>query len=143
LEYEKGRLSLWISSIHHRAMDGEGTGTWIWEHSHTLITRIKAEGKSIWIYGASTKGNTILQYCGLGNMEIDAAADSNAFKIGKYIIGSDIPIKDEKTMREARPDYLLALPYSFVDGFMKREAELIARGTKFIVPLPDVKVIGD
>src|SRR3989344_328815 len=113
------------------------------EDLRALITRIKAEGKTIWIYGASTKGNTILQYCGLGNMEIDAAADSNAFKIGKYIIGSDIPIKDEKTMREARPDYLLALPYSFVDGFMKREAELIARGTKFIVPLPDVKVIGD
>ena len=106
-----------------------------------LITRIKAEGKSIWIYGASTKGNTILQYCGLGNKEIDAAADSNAFKIGKYIIGSDIPIKDEAAMRAAKPNYLLALPYSFVDGFMKREAELIAHGTKFIVPLPEVKIV--
>ncbi len=106
-----------------------------------LVKHIKAEKKSIWIYGASTKGNTILQYCGLGNKEIDAAADSNAFKVGKYIIGSDIPIKDETAMRAAKPDYLLALPYSFIDGFMKREADLMAQGTKFIVPLPEVKII--
>lgn len=106
-----------------------------------LCQRIKAEGKSIWIYGASTKGNTILQYCGLGSNEITAAADSNAFKIGKYVIGSDVPIKSEEEMRAAKPDYLLALPYSFVDAFMKREADLVAQGTKFIVPLPEVKVL--
>ncbi|MBP9869850.1 class I SAM-dependent methyltransferase [Patescibacteria group bacterium] len=106
-----------------------------------LLSKIKKEGKSVWIYGASTKGNTILQYCGLGHEEIAAAADSNPFKPGKYIIGADIPIKTEEEMRAAKPDYLLALPYSFIDGFMKREAELIAHGTKFIVPLPEVKVL--
>ena len=103
--------------------------------------KIRAEGKSIWVYGASTKGNTILQYCGIGRESIVAAADSNPFKVGKYIVGSDIPIKDEVEMRAAKPDYLLALPYSFVDGFIKREAELMAQGTKFIVPLPEVRVI--
>ncbi len=107
-----------------------------------LCRKIKAEGKTIWVYGASTKGNTILQYCGIGRDDIVAAADSNPFKVGKYIIGSDVPIKDEAEMRAARPDYLLALPYSFLDGFMKREAALLASGTKFIVPLPEVKVIG-
>lgn len=106
-----------------------------------LCRKIKAEGKIIWIYGASTKGNTILQYCNLGHKEITAAADSNPFKIGKYIIGSDIPIKSEEEMRAAKPDYLLALPYSFVSAFIKREADLVARGTKFIVPLPKVKII--
>lgn len=106
-----------------------------------LLKKIKEEGKTVWIYGASTKGNTILQYCGLGNAEIAAAADSNPFKVGKYIIGADILIKDEAAMRAAKPDYLLALPYSFVDGFIKREAELVAAGTKFIVPLPDVKIV--
>lgn len=107
-----------------------------------LCNKIKAEGKSIWVYGASTKGNTILQHCGIGNDFITAAADSNPFKHGKYIIGSDILIKDEAEMRAAKPDYLLSLPYSFTDAFMKREAELVAAGTKFIVPLPDVKVLG-
>ncbi len=107
-----------------------------------LCKKIKAEGKTIWVYGASTKGNTILQYCGIGKNEIVAAADSNPFKHGKYIIGSDIPIKDEAEMRAAKPDYLLSLPYSFTEGFMKREAGLMAQGTQFIVPLPEVQVIG-
>ncbi len=108
-----------------------------------LCRKIRAEGKTIWVYGASTKGNTILQYCGIGKNEIVAAADSNPFKHGKYIIGSDIPIKDEVEMRAAKPDYLLSLPYSFTEGFMKREADLVAQGTKFIIPLPEVKVVGE
>ena len=106
-----------------------------------LCKKIKSEGKNIWIYGASTKGNTILQYCGIGNEYIVAAADSNNFKVGKYIIESDIPIKTEEEMRIAKPDYLLALPYSFVEGFIKREAKLVEEGTKFIIPLPEVKII--
>lgn len=106
-----------------------------------LISKIKKENKSIWIYGASTKGSTILQYCDITNKEIDAAADSNPFKFGKYIIGADILIKDEKALRKTKPDYLLALPYSFVDGFIAREKELVNSGTKFIVPLPRVKVL--
>lgn len=106
-----------------------------------LCKKIKAEEKSIWIYGASTKGNTILQYCDIGKETITAAADANPFKVGKLVIGSDIPIVDEAEMRKAKPDYLLALPYSFVEGFMKREADLIAHGTKFIVPLPEAKIL--
>lgn len=106
-----------------------------------LCARIRAEGKTIWVYGASTKGNTILQYCGLGAKDLVAAADANPFKLGKFVVGADIPIKDEATMRAARPDYLLALPYSFVDGFRKREAALVASGTRFIVPLPEVRVL--
>ena len=106
-----------------------------------LCRKIRGEGKTIWVYGASTKGNTILQYCGLGKDDIVAAADANPFKLGKYVVGADIPIKDEGTMRAAGPDYLLALPYSFLAGFMRREAELIAKGTTFIVPLPEVRCV--
>ncbi len=103
-----------------------------------LTAKIKREGKTIWVYGASTKGNTIMQYCGLSAKEIDAAADANAFKPGKYMIGCDVPIKDEDALRQAKPDYLLALPYSFVDGFIRREETLIKQGTRFIIPLPNV-----
>ncbi len=63
----------------------------------------RASGRSVWVYGASTKGNTILQYCRLTAEDLAAAADSNAFKLGKYMIGSDIPIRSEQEMREARP----------------------------------------
>ena len=106
-----------------------------------LILKLNKEGKTIWAYGASTKGNTILQFCGLNSKNITAAADSNPFKIGRYIIGSDIPVKTEETMRKAKPNYLLALPYSFVDTFIKREHKLVRYGTKFIVPLPKVKIL--
>ncbi len=105
-----------------------------------LLKKITRAGKKVWVYGASTKGNTILQYCGIGTSLIEAAADSNHFKFGKYLIGSDISIKDEAAMRNAKPEYLLALPYSFVEGFIQREQNLISQGTRFIVPLPDVHI---
>lgn len=111
------------------------------EDLNYLIKQIKDKGKNIWIYGASTKGNTIMQFCDIGPDSIEAAADSNPFKFGKYMVGTDIPIVDENEMRREKPDYLLALPYSFVDAFKKREKELIDGGTKFIVPLPKVKII--
>ena len=103
-----------------------------------LIFKLKAEHKNIWVYGASTKGNTILQYCEFDTNTITAAADCNPFKFGKYLIGSDIPITDEETMRKANPDYLLVLPYSFIDSFMEKEHELVKKGTQFITPLPYV-----
>ncbi len=106
-----------------------------------LCRGVRKDGKTIWVYGASTKGNTILQFCGLGRRELAAAADANPFKLGKYVVGADIRIEAETAMRAAKPDYLLALPYSFVDAFRRREAELVARGTKFIVPLPEVRIV--
>lgn len=106
-----------------------------------LCASLKASGKKIWVYGASTKGNTILQYSGPGKEDIVAAADANPLKIGKFVIGADIPIVDEATLRAAKPDYLLALPYSFVETFIKREADLIGGGTRFIVPLPAVRIV--
>lgn len=106
-----------------------------------LCRSLKAQGKTLWVYGASTKGNVILQYCGIGKEDIVAAADANPFKHGRHLIGTDIPIRDEAAMRAARPDALLALPYSFVNTFMQREAQLVTQGTRFIVPLPEVRVL--
>jgi hypothetical protein len=106
-----------------------------------LCRAISSRGESIWVYGASTKGNTILQFCGLGSSELVAAADANPFKVGKYVVGADVPIRDEDEMRAARPEWLLALPYSFVGAFMEREKDLVAQGTRFIVPLPAVQTL--
>lgn len=97
--------------------------------------------KSVWVYGASTKGNTILQYYGLDDWLIRGAADRSPEKWGKYMIGSNIPIYSEKDAREAKPDYFLVLPYAFLNEFIEREAEWRAQGGKFIVPLPEFKVI--
>jgi NDP-4-keto-2,6-dideoxyhexose 3-C-methyltransferase len=107
----------------------------------SLCREIAARGESIWVYGASTKGNTILQFCGLGRGELVAAADANPFKFGKLMVGTDLPIYDEERMREERPEWLLVLPYSFVAAFMEREADLVSSGTRFIVPLPEVRTL--
>lgn len=111
------------------------------EELRALCRDARAKGDSIWVYGASTKGNTILQYCELGAEELTAAADSNPFKIGKYMIGADVPIRSEDEMRAAKPDLLLALPYAFIDGFLEREAALVADGTRFVLPLPEVRLV--
>lgn len=107
----------------------------------SLCKKIKSEKKNIWVYGASTKGNTILQYCRIDNKLVSAAADANPFKFDKYMIGSNIPIKKEDEMHAEKPDYLLVLPYSFVNSFIKREYNMVQSGVKFIVPLPKVKIV--
>lgn len=100
-----------------------------------------ARGKKIYIYGASTRGNTLLQYYGLNHRHITAAAERNPDKWGRKIIGTEIPIISEEQARTEKPDYFLILPWAFIDEFTQREAEFLKSGGKFIVPLPEFKVI--
>lgn len=99
-----------------------------------------AKSKSVWVYGASTKGNTILQYYGLNNKLIEAAAEKSPWKLGRYTVGTMIPIVTEEEARK-RADYFLVLPYAFFNEFYEREKEWRSKGGKFIVPLPEFKVI--
>jgi NDP-4-keto-2,6-dideoxyhexose 3-C-methyltransferase len=100
-----------------------------------------ANGKKVYVYGASTKGNVILQYYGLDRNLITAAAERSPEKWGKYTIGSWIPIVSEEEARKAQPDYFLVLPWAFFKEFHAREAEWRSRGGQFIVPLPEFKVV--
>lgn len=100
-----------------------------------------AKGKRVYVYGASTKGNVILQYYGLDHTLITAAAERSPEKWGKYTVGSWIPIVSEEEARKANPDYFFVLPWAFFDEFYKREKEWRSRGGKFIVPLPEFRVV--
>ena len=102
----------------------------------------KAKGKTIWGYGASTKGNTLLQYFGLDHTLIDGIAERSIYKFGLRTIGTDIPIFTESEMRLAKPDYLLVLPWHFINEFVAREKDYLDQGGKFIVPCPKFQVIG-
>jgi NDP-4-keto-2,6-dideoxyhexose 3-C-methyltransferase len=102
----------------------------------------KAKGKKIWAYGASTKGNTLLQYFGLDSSLIDGIAERSIYKFGLKTVGTEIPIFSEDEMRKSNPDYLLILPWHFIDEFIKREAEFLNKGGKFIVPCPSFEIIG-
>lgn len=106
-----------------------------------FIKQEVANGKKVYVYGASTKGNVILQYYGLDNKLITAAAERSPEKWGKYTIGTWIPIVSEEEARKAQPDYFLVLPWAFFNEFYEREKEWRARGGKFIVPLPEFRVV--
>lgn len=102
----------------------------------------KAKGKKIWAYGASTKGNTLLQWWGIDNTLIDGIAERQPMKYGLKTVGSNIPIASDDDMRKAEPDYLLVLPWHFIESFVRREKDFLERGGKFIVPCPTFEVIG-
>jgi hypothetical protein len=107
-----------------------------------FIRNTKKEGKTIWGYGASTKGNTLLQWFGLDSTLITAIADRNPDKWGLYTVGTNIQILSEAAMRDDEPDYLLVLPWHFIDEFRDREKAFLDRGGKFIVPCPKFEIIG-
>ncbi len=105
---------------------------------YDFVKSEKEAGKSIWAYGASTKGNTLLQYFNLDHTLIDGVAERSEFKYGLRTIGTHIPIHSEKEMRDAKPDYLIILPWHFVKEFGERESEYLNNGGKFIVPCPEL-----
>ena len=100
-----------------------------------------SSGKKIHAYGASTKGNTILQYYGLDNTLIETIADRNPDKWSRRTIGTNLKIISEEESRSLNPDYYLILPWHFLEEFRQREKEFLKNGGKFIVPLPDFKII--
>ena len=112
------------------------------EETVRFIKEEKAKGKVIWGYGASTKGNTLLQYFGLDSTLIDGIAERSPYKFGLKTVGTEIPIYSEEDMRKANPDYLLVLPWHFINEFVQREQEFLAGGGKFIVPCPKFEIIG-
>lgn len=107
----------------------------------TLLRDLKAEGKVVHGYGASTKGNTLLQYLGITADLLPVIADRNEDKWGARTPGTNIPIISEEDSRSIAPDYYLALPWHFRAGFLKRETAFSARGGKFIFPLPVLEVV--
>lgn len=110
---------------------------------YDFINQESSNGKIIYVYGASTKGNALLQFCNLNDKLIKKAADRDSIKHGKRTIGSNIPIISEEQARQENPDYFLILPWHLVEFFKDREKEFLSNGGKFIVPLPKFKIISD
>lgn len=101
-----------------------------------FIQSAHSSGKKFWVYGASTKGNVILQYYGLDKYFVEGAADRSPEKWGKVTIGTGIPICSEEDARKASPDYFIVLPYAFLSEFIQRERAWLQNGGIFFVPLP-------
>jgi hypothetical protein len=108
-----------------------------------LVDRLVDSGKRVLGYGASTKGNVLLQLCGFGPTQIPAIAEVNPSKFGSYTPGTLIPILPEAEVRSMRPDYLLVLPWHFKHSIIERERDYLAAGGRLIFPLPEIEIVGD
>jgi novobiocin biosynthesis protein NovU/D-mycarose 3-C-methyltransferase len=106
-----------------------------------LLRKLKAEGKRIIGYGASAKGNTLLNTCGLTTKELDYIIDNTPFKQNKVAPGSWIPIRSPELLLKDQPDYALLLAWNFAPEIIRRESEFQKRGGRFIVPIPEPKII--
>ena len=105
-----------------------------------IIRKAKINNKKIHGYGASTKGNVLLQYLQLDKAHIDFIADRNPRKFGLLTPGSKIEIISERKSRKIKPDYYIVFPWHFKEEILQREIKTINKGSKFIFPLPSVKI---
>lgn len=106
-----------------------------------LVEALVDDGKKIVGYGASTKGNVLLQFCGLSREHIPYIAEVNEDKFGCFTPGTNIPIVSEKEARAMKPDYFLVLPWHFKNTILEREKDYLANGGKFIFPLPEIEIV--
>ena len=106
-----------------------------------FIKKCKESGDNIYIYGASTKGNTLIQHANLDNTLLDFAVERNPEKLNRYTPGTNIPIILEEEMRQNPPKYMLVLPWHFKTEIIDRESEYLKNGGTLIFPLPEFTIV--
>lgn len=106
-----------------------------------LVRKLKGQDKRIAVYGASAKGSTLLNYCGIGRETLDYVVDRSPVKQGLYTPGTHLKIEAPEKLLEDRPDYVLLLTWNFADEILEQQSEYRAQGGSFIVPIPSVKVV--
>jgi hypothetical protein len=111
------------------------------EDLRRLLHALAADGQRVLGYGASTKGNVLLQFCGITESQVAAIAEVNPDKFGAVTPGSHIPIVSEEVARSMRPDYFLVLPWHFKEGILRREQAFLDRGGKMLFPFPEIEIV--
>lgn len=106
-----------------------------------LLRDLKARGKSVAAYGAPAKGNTLLNYCGIGTDLVSFTVDRNPLKVGKYTPGAHLPVLPVSALLERRPDYVLILAWNFADEIMRQQSEYAEMGGRFIIPIPHPRIV--
>lgn len=107
----------------------------------SFLIDTKERGKKVVGYGAPGKGNTLLNYCGIRTDFLDFTVDANPYKRGKFTPGTRIPIRAPEAIREARPDYVLILPWNLKDEITQQASYIANWGGRFVVPIPEVQVL--
>jgi len=109
----------------------------------SMLTKFKSSGKHLAAYGAPAKGNTLLNYCGIGADLLDFTVDRSPHKQGLYLPGSHLPILAPSMLLERNPDYTVMLPWNLADEIIEQQREYLARGGHFIVPIPEPRIISN
>jgi SAM-dependent methyltransferase len=107
----------------------------------TLLRDLKSQGKRIAAYGASAKGATLLNFCGIGGDYLDFVADRSPHKVGKFSPGTHLPILSADALMERRPDYALLLSWNFADEILAQQKPYRDKGGKFIIPIPEPHIV--
>ncbi|OLE53299.1 MAG: methyltransferase [Acidobacteria bacterium 13_1_20CM_3_53_8] len=107
----------------------------------TLLRELKSQGKRIAVYGASAKGSTLLNYFGIGRETLDFVVDRSTIKQGLYTPRTHLPIHAPEKLLETMPDYVLLLTWNFEEEILAQQAEYRKRGGRFIVPIPEVRLV--
>ena len=106
-----------------------------------LLAELRATGASIAAYGAPAKGNTLLNYCGIGPEVVGYTVDRSVLKQGRYTPGQHLHVEPVERLLEDQPDYVLILAWNFADEIMAQQAEYRRRGGRFILPLPEPRIL--
>jgi hypothetical protein len=105
-----------------------------------LVDRLRSEGKTVAAYGASAKGATLLNYCGIGQEQLAFVADRSPYKQGRFMPGARLPVVPASSLAARAPDYALLLTWNFADEILAQQAEFLRNGGRFIVPVPRVEI---
>ena len=136
IDLEEARLAL---------AEAKRKGTVPWEKIKkelmALLRQLKAEGNKVVGYGASARGNTLLNYYGIGRDILDYIVDRNSLKQGLYSPGMHIPVFPVEKLLEDKPDYVLVLAWNFADEIIRQQQEYAQLGGKFILPIPETRIV--
>jgi hypothetical protein len=106
-----------------------------------VLRRVKGEGKRVVAYGAAAKGTVLLNYCGVGPETLEFVVDRSPHKQGRYMPGVHVLIQPPEKILETMPDYVLLLVWNIAAEVLEQQAEYRRRGGKFIIPVPEVRIV--
>ncbi|MEW5885081.1 MAG: methyltransferase C-terminal domain-containing protein, partial [Armatimonadota bacterium] len=141
-DYLEMEVASGLANIDYYRQFGQRAGV-LRDELRALLYDLKAKGRSIAAYGAAAKGATLLNFAGIDNTVIDFVVDRNIHKVGLFMPGVEIPIREPEALRAELPDHVLILTWNFAGEIVRQQEWYIRAGGKFVLPIPRPMVLDD